>query len=192
MCECGGCVQVLFLKRHMSPTHQLRHKRGKVQKNRALSAFRCILPFELFLLATYASSSKFYPHEWVSGLVIVSNYGTLSKWKTGKGGNFVKTGVGGLPNLTSMFLLFFYKCDCYKMEKVTKKTGKLGENSHIGGEGWGCWWGEPIWEKFTHFPVFYFDIVCKELQGFSVCCFRVILVWLLFSIFHHVDCASDV
>ena len=167
MCECGGCVQVLFLKRHMSPTHQLRHKRGKVQKNRALSAFRCILPFELFLLATYASSSKFYPHEWVSGLVIVSNYGTLSKWKTGKGGNFVKTGVGGLPNLTSMFLLFFYKCDCYKMEKVTKKLVNWAKIPILGGRGGGVDGVSPYGKNSHIFPFFILISFVKSFKVFQ-------------------------
>ena len=34
--------------------------------------------------------------------------GRYQNEKTGKRGNFDKTGVGGLPNPTSMFLLFFF------------------------------------------------------------------------------------
>ena len=57
------CVQVLFLKRrHMSPKHQLRHKRGKVQKNRALSAFRCIFSLQLFCIQNYSVAFLVFFH----------------------------------------------------------------------------------------------------------------------------------
>ena len=57
------CVQVLFLKRrHMSPKHQLRHKRGKVQKNRALSAFRCIFSLQLFWIQNYSVAFLVFFH----------------------------------------------------------------------------------------------------------------------------------
>ena len=52
------------------------------------------------------------------------------KEKKGKRGNLVKTwGREGLPNPTSMFLLFLQVI----LLQNYQKTGKLGENSHTGG-----------------------------------------------------------
>ena len=52
---------------------------------------------------------------------------------------------GGLPESHFHFLLFL------TWETSQKKTVKPGKNSQTGGRG-----GSPTWEKFPHFPVYFF------------------------------------
>ena len=86
--------------------------------------------------------------------------GRYQNEKTGKRGNFDKTGVGGLPNPTSMFLLgFFYRWECYKMTKSDKKM----ENSHVMG-GWVLGYA-PTWKKSHVFPYFFVLIASLSSGG---------------------------
>ena len=67
----------------------------------------------------------------------------VAKKKTGKCGNFEKTG-GGLPE--SHFHVF----TVFNMGDLPKINGKIGKKFPNRGEG------SPTWEKFPHFPVFFF------------------------------------
>ena len=73
----------------------------------------------------------------------------------------------GLPNLTSMFLLFFYKCDCYKMEKVTKKLVNWAKIPILGGRGGGVDGVSPYGKNSHIFPFFILISFVKSFKVFQ-------------------------
>ena len=76
--------------------------------------------------------------------------------------------MGGLPNLTSMFLLFFFlQVRLLQNEKSDKKTGKLGENSHIVGRGGGVDGVSPYGKNSHIFPFFILISFVKSFKVFQ-------------------------
>ena len=87
--------------------------------------------------------------------------------KNRKRREFCQNRGGGLPNPTSMFFTVFLQVRLLQNEKSDKKTGKLGEISHIGGRGGGVDGVSPYGKNSHIFPFFILISFVKSFKVFQ-------------------------